>query len=279
MVIMVAWLWVACCWWPTRSVCRGREGARAGERSHKLVQRARARRRVGVVIGIALSLSKVQLAPSSSFVTTLGPHYIGKLLTQRNERARPARARTPSSFVAKTNRHQHGPSRGLINMRRGGRDLAAALARAAALAASTGQAPSLAPASAAALRPLTAAATATSGGRAPSAEQQPPSSLALAAAVSAAAATAATAAAASSSGDTPAPAHAASSWSAASRFRARADAPTAPSPPPASGAPAAVDPTTGLTNNPLDYDPIMNEHTAAMTLARKAATEYMAAGR
>jgi hypothetical protein len=29
----------------------------------------------------------------------------------------------------------------------------------------------------------------------------------------------------------------------------------------------------------LDYDPILNEHTAAMTLARKAAAEYMAAGR
>ncbi|GBG00220.1 hypothetical protein Rsub_12705 [Raphidocelis subcapitata] len=49
-------------------------------------------------------------------------------------------------------------------------------------------------------------------------------------------------------------------------------------PAPASGAPAALD-ERGLTNNPLDYDPITNEHTAAMTLARKQAMEAYDAGR
>lgn len=48
--------------------------------------------------------------------------------------------------------------------------------------------------------------------------------------------------------------------------------------PPASGAPAALD-ERGLTNNPLDYDPITNEHTAAMTLARKQGMEAYDAGR
>lgn len=47
---------------------------------------------------------------------------------------------------------------------------------------------------------------------------------------------------------------------------------------PLSGAPAALD-ERGLTNNPLDYDPITNEHTAAMTLARKLGMEAYEAGR
>jgi hypothetical protein len=48
--------------------------------------------------------------------------------------------------------------------------------------------------------------------------------------------------------------------------------------PPPSGAVAALD-ERGLTNNPLDYDPITNEHTAAMTLARKLGMEAYEAGR
>ena len=47
---------------------------------------------------------------------------------------------------------------------------------------------------------------------------------------------------------------------------------------PASGAPAALD-ERGLTNHPLDYDPITNEHTARMALARKAGIEAYEGGR
>ncbi|KAI8464610.1 MAG: hypothetical protein J3K34DRAFT_526045 [Monoraphidium minutum] len=60
-------------------------------------------------------------------------------------------------------------------------------------------------------------------------------------------------------------------------FAAAAPA-AAAEPPPLSGAPAALD-ERGLTNHPLDYDPVTNEHTAAMTLARKAAVEAYEAGR
>jgi hypothetical protein len=47
---------------------------------------------------------------------------------------------------------------------------------------------------------------------------------------------------------------------------------------PLSGAiPALTD--DGLTNHPLDYNPITNEHTAAMTLAKQAGIEAYEKGR
>jgi hypothetical protein len=75
------------------------------------------------------------------------------------------------------------------------------------------------------------------------------------------------------------------------RFAAAADAPlqqqqqrqqtawtTGPGGEPLSGAIAALD-EDGLTNHPLDYNPITNEHTAAMTLAKQAGLEAYQAGR
>lgn len=47
---------------------------------------------------------------------------------------------------------------------------------------------------------------------------------------------------------------------------------------PLSGAIAALD-EDGLTNHPLDYNPITNEHTAAMTLAKQAGLEAYQQGR
>lgn len=47
---------------------------------------------------------------------------------------------------------------------------------------------------------------------------------------------------------------------------------------PLSGAIAVLD-EQGLTNHPLDYNPITNEHTAAMTLAKQAGLEAYQAGR
>jgi hypothetical protein len=47
---------------------------------------------------------------------------------------------------------------------------------------------------------------------------------------------------------------------------------------PLSGAIASLD-EEGLTNHPLDYNPITNEHTAAMTLAKQAGLEAYQAGR
>lgn len=40
-----------------------------------------------------------------------------------------------------------------------------------------------------------------------------------------------------------------------------------------------MSPDQAATNHPLDYNPVTNEHTAAMTLARKAAMEYYQEGR
>lgn len=37
--------------------------------------------------------------------------------------------------------------------------------------------------------------------------------------------------------------------------------------------------TDPLTNHPLDYDPVTNEHTAKMTMARTAALDYYQAGK
>lgn len=39
---------------------------------------------------------------------------------------------------------------------------------------------------------------------------------------------------------------------------------------------SSVDP---LTNHPMDYDPVTNEHTAKMTMARSTALEYYQAGK
>lgn len=56
---------------------------------------------------------------------------------------------------------------------------------------------------------------------------------------------------------------------------ARADAgPAGPGAFPGQGQGQGPDGPQALTNHPLEYDPVTNEHTARMTMARSAALDY-----